>query len=105
MAQYKAKSAKSKLVAIERNQRFLMCYLQTHPCVDCGVSDPFVLEFDHIRSKSNNVSQMALNACSLENIQREIAKCVVRCANCHRKKTRIEQNWLKWIDFSALAEK
>src|ERR1700730_16370930 len=31
-----------------RNRRLITEYLALHPCVDCGESDPIILEFDHI---------------------------------------------------------
>ena len=63
-------------------------YLETHPCVDCGESDPVVLEFDHVRGeKVMDIAGMKARAASLFTIDNEIAKCDVRCANCHRRKT------------------
>jgi len=54
-------------------------------CADCGIRDPRVLDFDHVEgAKHYEVSFLTSGAYSLESILREINKCVVRCANCHR---------------------
>ena len=39
------------------------------------------------------VSSMLNRSCSWSTIKKEIDKCDVRCANCHRIKTSIQQNW------------
>lgn len=69
-------------------------YLKSNPCVDCGEKDIIVLEFDHIRDKKYNVSEMINTSLSWKTIKNEIDKCEVRCANCHRRKTAIQQGWL-----------
>lgn len=79
---------------IARNARHLWDYLLAHPCVDCGESDPVVLEFDHVRGeKVAALSNMAQRQFSLAKLDAEIAKCEVRCANCHKRKTAKEQGW------------
>ncbi len=75
----------------EDNRRRAIDYLRVHPCVDCGETDIVVLQFDHLRDKSFNVTTMIANGTSWSRIETEIAKCVVRCANCHRLKT--AQHW------------
>ena len=78
-----------------RNKAFILQYLVTHPCVDCGEADPIVLEFDHVKGKKTcDISKMSGHARSLLVIEKEIAKCEVRCANCHRRKTRKQFSWL-----------
>jgi len=62
-------------------------YLLGHPCVDCGESDPGVLDFDHLRDKKADVSTLVQSGVSWESLANEIAKCEVRCANCHRRRT------------------
>ena len=72
-------------------------YLLKHPCVDCGEKDITVLEFDHSgeQPKLKAVSHLIRSQASLEIIKVEIAKCEVRCANCHRRKTARDFNWFK----------
>lgn len=74
--------------AQERNRAFIREYLSTHPCVDCKEDRWVVLEFDHVRGKKlHSVCDMVNRSNSLESIKKEISKCEVRCANCHRLKT------------------
>ena len=54
--------------------------------MDCGESDPLVLEFDHLRDKSFAISRGWADR-GWESILREIEKCEVVCANCHRRRT------------------
>lgn len=84
-----------------RNHQHLVDHLRHHGCIDCGETDPVVLEFDHVRDKRANVAQFAF-ACSLERLEAEIAKCVVRCANCHRLRTQIDRRCRGTVDHWAL---
>ena len=52
--------------------------------VDCGIKNHIVLDFDHPRDKKYNVSRMIHDAFSWKAIMKEVAKCEVVCANCHR---------------------
>jgi hypothetical protein len=70
------------------NRTFVAEYLRDHPCVDCGLADPIVLEFDHVRdTKIADIASMVYAPVALRTLQREIKKCDVRCANCHRRRT------------------
>lgn len=54
-------------------------------CVDCGIKNPIVLDFDHIGgTKSYNISRGRAMGLSKASLLIEIRKCQVRCANCHR---------------------
>ena len=77
-----------------RNRQFITDYLIGKSCIDCGESDPIVLEFDHFENKKDNLSEIIQNN-SIEKIETEIKKCNIRCANCHRRKTAIELGYYK----------
>lgn len=89
---YEANKDKIKARAIERNKvqnhknrRYVTFAKELSGCVDCGEKNPIVLEFDHVRGeKKCNVSDMGNHSYCFKTIQKEIDKCEVRCANCHR---------------------
>jgi len=76
---------------------YIFQYLMRHPCVDCGETDPVVLEFDHTgkKPKIKVVSRLIRFQVPKSEIELEIAKCVVRCANCRRRKTAKDFKWFK----------
>jgi len=80
----------------ERNRREVLLYLASHPCVDCGIADPVVLEFDHRDrlTKLAEVSRLIVNK-PWARVHAEIEKCDVRCINCHRRKTARQFHWAK----------
>ena len=87
-ARQRARVAENSRTYQKRNREYVYQHLLLNPCVACGEKDPVVLEFDHVRGeKANNVSSMVRAASSIDVIKKEIAKCDVVCANCHRRRT------------------
>lgn len=86
------------LRAIREARTFVWNYLLDHPCVDCGEPDPVVLDFDHVIGvKRKGVSDLAGEGYSIKVITAEIAKCLVRCANCHRRRTAVQLGHYYWL--------
>jgi len=63
-------------------------------CVDCGFNQHLAaLDFDHInpKEKKESISHLIIDfragEISWDVLEKEVKKCVVRCANCHRIKT------------------
>lgn len=56
------------------------------PCTDCHKRYPqYIMEFDHCRgNKSGDIGRFRT---SMSAFVRELSKCDVVCANCHRKRT------------------
>jgi len=60
---------------------------KSKPSCDCRVLYPFyVMEFDHREGKEFNIGG-SYSFMGMEAILREIAKCDVVCANCHRERS------------------
>jgi hypothetical protein len=58
-------------------------YKRKNGCKFCDEKDACCLDFHHVNNKKNNVS--ALVGCGLNRVWEEIKKCILVCANCHRK--------------------
>ena len=88
-ATYKAKARQHTKSQRTRLREFILDYLSRHPCLDCGETDPIVLEFDHRDpgTKRFAIADVVARGVSVTTISAEIAKCDVRCANCHRRRT------------------
>lgn len=67
------------------------------PCVDCGVElPPQVMELDHVRGeKSFGLGGPRLRDRPADEVAAEIAKCDVRCPNCHRMRHYLEREQRK----------
>jgi hypothetical protein len=73
-------------------------YLRTHTCVDCGESDPLLLEFDH-RDGVEKLETIAFLKArgNRDELFAEIRKCDVRCSNCHQRRTAKQFGWAKLL--------
>ncbi len=93
---YLAKSAKRRAIIRPFVRAQIDAHLRGHPCVDCGCTDITVLEFDHRdpAEKDFAVGELARVA-EWQRVLREIEKCDVRCANCHRIRTGEQFGWAK----------
>jgi len=71
------------------SQDYIGAHLVEHPCVDCGETDLRVLDFDHRPGvdKAGDVMRLVRHGHSLRKIQAEMAKCDIRCRNCHARVT------------------
>ncbi len=74
---------------------FLRTYKARKGCADCNEKDPLVLDFDHKNPKKKhmNVCDMVRDGWSMINIMKEVKKCEVVCANCHRRRTAKQFEW------------
>jgi hypothetical protein len=91
------RTREGKTTSIRKAREFVTRFLKKNPCVDCGEKDYVVLEFDHLEPslKFKEISHMVHVGYGIESIEKEISKCQVLCANCHRRKTAKQFNWYK----------
>jgi hypothetical protein len=85
---YIANATRRRTALAADRAEFLVEFFASNPCVDCGETDPVVLEFDHLEDKAFNIAK-GLRDRSWGALLDEIAKCEVVCANCHRRRTAV----------------
>jgi hypothetical protein len=67
------------------NSRLLIELKNTLSCAYCGEKDPRTFDFHHTKTKSFTIANAASIGYPWMRIKKEIEKCKVLCANCHRK--------------------
>ena len=92
MANYTTEQKDKNKVAVTkyRQKRYEWLIAQkSKPCIDCGNRYPFyVMDFDHVRgAKEFSISDARYKSITIHNLEKEIAKCDLVCANCHRIRT------------------
>lgn len=62
-------------------------------CQKCGEKRSYVLDFHHIdpSTKKFSIARMTSNNNHMAEIEQEMEKCIVLCANCHREFHYLEQ--------------
>ena len=69
-------------------RKYIQEYKQLKGCKDCKENYPYwILEFDHLGDKKFNISSARTSVTSIEEVIKEIEKCEVVCANCHKNRT------------------
>src|SRR6266568_8037578 len=75
-------------VVLQGHLRMLQERIESHlansSCIECGLRDPRLLDFDHIRgTKSFQISDAIMLKVSMAELEEELDKCETRCRNCH----------------------
>jgi hypothetical protein len=78
-----------------RARRHVAGVLAQRRCGDCGIDDPVVLEFDHVRGKTCAIAELIASGARPATVDEEISRCDVVCCNCHRRRTARRSRWLR----------
>lgn len=85
---------KNKELQIKRNnetqakkKEFVLNVRKKSKCVYCNENHIATLDFHHVdaEKKDRTISAMIQDNVSIKRLEEEIAKCIILCANCHRK--------------------
>jgi len=68
-----------------KNREKINNFKSINKCKICKESNPVALDFHHLYNKKFEISKLSNSRYSFEYIMNEISKCILLCANCHRK--------------------
>lgn len=66
-------------------------------CVSCGITDPRLLDFDHIDPMTKTMNISAKLSLPWERLVEEANKCQLLCPNCHRIKTQEQRELNSYV--------
>lgn len=84
-ARHNAQSAPSAERRREARMELFYAIKAERGCACCSENDPVCLDFHHRDPETREFAIAGSWSRSLERIEAELAKCIVLCANCHRK--------------------
>ena len=83
---HRANVARNNKIHRRKMIKFASDYKAERGCCRCPENDPVCLDFHHTGDdKEIDVSVAIQKGWGQKTIQKEIDKCIVICANCHRK--------------------
>lgn len=92
---YIARTSRNTRTKVAARQALINEYKMEKGCINCGYADnPVALDLDHRdpEHKTGNISNL-LRYSSWAVVLAELEKCQVLCANCHRVKTVLDQDF------------
>lgn len=87
--QNKDRARERRTRATEKLKNEIRFLKETNPCTDCSNYYPYyVMDFDHLdgASKIDSIAKLTGDG-SREQVFKEMSKCELVCANCHRVRT------------------
>ena len=70
---------------IKKNKEYLASIKRERGCSKCGFNKhSAALDFHHVKDKKHNISRIARSGVAQNVLDKEIKKCIILCANCHR---------------------
>lgn len=85
---------------IRRNKRFVRLVRHLSKCSRCPEKRWYVLDFHHVRDKKIEICDMIRRCTSIENLKKELRKCIVLCSNCHREEHYLNGNEANLVEAS-----
>lgn len=82
---YRAQIVERNGARAKATREKILAFRLEHPCIKCGEADPSCLDFHHVDPTQKDFQIGGRPNASWKSIKAEIDKCVVLCANCHRK--------------------
>lgn len=81
----RTKIRKQSTERILKNRNFVHRVRRLCCCSKCGDKRFYVLDFHHLHDKVDGIGILAAKGVTLKKLKKELRKCIVLCANCHRE--------------------
>ena len=87
----------TKQILQERYRKWFTDYKKKKRCERCGFKDHRALDFHHLTTKAFTIGDQAYYHYNPDRVKKEMEKCIILCANCHRILHEEQRNGKKHI--------